>query len=203
MTFWNRLRSWWRVTLHRSYWENDMDAELRFHMEAFAEDLVSSGMAPEEAMRRARLEFGGIDRAKEECRDVRGSNFLEALTQDLRYGLRMLRKNPGSTAAVVLALALGIGLNTTVFSFVNALLLRPPTGVRAPDKLLQLWLHNRGSSGIEAYLPLTYPDYVYVRKRCAGPAWNLAASNASKRKAGKRAASACPACSTRFPPMIS
>jgi predicted permease len=163
MTFWNRLRSWWRVTLHRSCWENDMDAELRFHMEAFAEDLVSSGMARQEAMRRARLEFGGIERAKEECREVRGANLLEALTQDLRYGLRMLRKNPASTAAVVLALALGIGLNTTVFSFVNALLLRPPTGVRAPDKLLQLWLHNRGASGIEAYLPLTYPDYVYYR----------------------------------------
>jgi predicted permease len=163
MTLWNRLRSWWRVILHRSCLENEMDAELRFHLEAFAEDLVRSGMARQEAMRRARLEFGGIERTKEECRDARGANLLEALAQDLRYGLRMLRKNPASTAAVVLALALGIGLNTTVFSFVNALLLRPPTGVEAPDKLLQLWLHNRGTSGMEGYLPLTYPDYVYYR----------------------------------------
>jgi predicted permease len=163
MTFWNRLRSWWRVVLHRSCLENDMDAELRFHMEAFAEDLVRSGMARQEAMRRARLEFGGIERTKEECRDARGANVLEALAQDLRYGLRMLGKNPGSTAAVVLALALGIGINTTVFSFVNALLLRPPIGVEAPDKLLQLWLHSRGTSGVEGYLPLTYPDYVYYR----------------------------------------
>jgi predicted permease len=163
MTFWNRLRSWWRVVLHRSCLENDMDAELRFHMEAFAEDLVRSGMARQEAMRRARLEFGGIERTKEECRDARGANVLEALAQDLRYGLRMLGKNPGSTAAVVLALALGIGINTTVFSFVNALLLRPPIGVEAPDKLLQLWLHSRGTSSVEGYLPLTYPDYVYYR----------------------------------------
>jgi predicted permease len=163
MTLWSRLRSWLRVTLHRSCLENDMDAELRFHIEAFAEDLVRSGMARQEAMRRARLEFGGIERTKEECRDARGANLLEALVQDLRYGLRMLRKNPGSTAAVILALALGIGLNTTVFSFVNALLLRPPGRVEAPDKLLQLWLHNRGTSGLEAYLPLTYPDYVYYR----------------------------------------
>jgi predicted permease len=163
MTFWNRLRSWWRVILDRSRLENDMDAELRFHMEAFAEDLVRSGMARQEAMRRARLEFGGIERTKEECRDARGVSVLEALAQDLRYGLRMLRKNPGSTAAVVLALALGIGLNTTVFSFVNALLLRPPAGVEAPDKFFELWLHQRGTSGIEGYLPLTYPDYVYYR----------------------------------------
>jgi len=163
MTFWRRLRSWSQATLHRSSLENDMDAELRFHVDAFAEDLVRSGMTRQEAMRRARLEFGGIERAKEECRDARGANLLGALAQDLRYGLRMLGKNPGSAAAVVLALALGIGLNTTVFSFVNALLLRPPTRVAAPDKLLQLWLRNRGTSGIEAYLPLTYPDYVYYR----------------------------------------
>jgi predicted permease len=163
MTLWSRLRSWLQVSFHRSCLENDMDAELRFHIEAFAEDLVRGGMARQEAMRRARLEFGGIERTKEECRDARGANLLEALAQDLRYGLRMLRKNPGSAAAVVLALALGIGLNTTVFSFVNALLLRPPARVEAPDKLLELWLHNRGSSGIEAYLPLTYPDYVYYR----------------------------------------
>jgi predicted permease len=163
MTFWSRLRSWRRSMLDRSRLENDMDAELRFHMEAFAEDLVRSGMARQEAMRRARLEFGGIERTKEECRDARGANLLESLSQDLGYGLRMLRKNPASTAAVVLALALGIGLNTTVFSFVNALLLRPPTGVEAPDKLLQLWLHHRETSGIEGYLPLDYPDYVYYR----------------------------------------
>src|SRR4029077_15361713 len=113
----------------------------------FAEDLVRSGVAGQEAMRRARIEFGGIERTKEECRDARGANVLEALAQDLRYGLRMLGKNTGSTTAVVLALALGIGLNTTVFSFVNALLLRPPLGVAAPDKLLELWLHSRGTSG--------------------------------------------------------
>jgi predicted permease len=163
MTFWSRLRSWRRVILDRSRLENDMDAELRFHMEAFAEELVRSGMARQEAMRRARLEFGGIERTKEECRDARGANLLESLSQDLGYGLRMLGKNPGSTAAVVLALALGIGLNTTVFGFANALLLRPPTGVDAPDKLLQLWVHNRGSSGIEGYFPLNYPDYIYYR----------------------------------------
>src|ERR1700693_2890583 len=82
MTIWNRLRSWVEATLWRSRMESEMDAELRFHIEAYAEDLVRGGMTREEAMRRARLEFGGIERAKEECRDARGANLLEALVQD-------------------------------------------------------------------------------------------------------------------------
>jgi len=163
MTLWSKVRSWWSATRGRSRMESEMDAELRFHIEAFAEDLVRSGISREEAWRRARIEFGGVERAKEECREARGANLLESIAQDLRYGLRMLTKNPGSTAAVVLALALGIGLNTTVFSFVNALLLRPPARVEDPNQLMELWLHNRGASGIEGYLPLTYPDYVYYR----------------------------------------
>ena len=70
-----------------------MDAELRFHMEAYAEDLVRGGVPRQEAQRRARLEFGGLERAKEECRDARGVSFLEALVQDLRYAARILRKS--------------------------------------------------------------------------------------------------------------
>src|SRR5580704_4043526 len=163
MTLWSKVRSWWGATRRRSRMESEMDAELRFHIEAFAEDLVGSGSSREEAWRRARIEFGGVERAKEECREARGANLLESIAQDLRYGLRMLTKNPGSTAAVVLALALGIGLNTTVFSFVNALLLRPPARVEDPNQLMELWVRNRGGSGIESYLPLTYPDYVYYR----------------------------------------
>ncbi|HET7215036.1 MAG TPA: multidrug ABC transporter substrate-binding protein, partial [Terriglobia bacterium] len=84
------------------------------------------------------------------------------LFQDLRFGLRMLVKNPGFTAIAVISLGLGIGANTTIFSFVNALLFRPPA-VEEPGKLVEVWNQNLHGTGIEHYFALSYPDYVYYR----------------------------------------
>ena len=87
---------------------------------------------------------------------------MNAFMQDLRYGLRMLLKNPGSTAVVVLSLALGIGANTTIFSVVNSLLFRPPA-VAEPGRLVDIWMHNVKRSGFDGYFPLNFPDFVYYR----------------------------------------
>jgi len=114
-----------RALFHRESVEAEMDAELRAHFEHLAEKFVLSGLTPEEAGRRARLESGGLDQIKEDCRDAWGVRFIEALFQDVRYGVRVLRRNPGFAATAILILALGIGPTTAIFSVVDTLMLKP------------------------------------------------------------------------------
>jgi predicted permease len=141
--------------------ESDMDKELHFHIEAYAEDLVRSGVSHRDAMRRAKLEFGGVERVKEECREARGLRLLETLFRDLRYGLRALRKSPGFTVVAVLTLAVGIGANSAIFSVINGILLKPLPYPHS-EELIDLHLTAPGVNFPDAdpapFLYFTYRD---------------------------------------------
>ncbi len=137
--------------------DQELDDELRDHLERATEEYVAKGMTPEEAHRRARLDLGGIEQTKEKCRDARRVNWIQDLMQDLHFALRILRKSPGFAAVALLTLSLGIGFNTAIFSLFNAL--TRPLNVPEPDRLVRIFSGRLGASYV-----MSYPNYVDLRR---------------------------------------
>jgi hypothetical protein len=143
---------------HRAQVEDDMKEELRSHIEHRADDLERSGLGRAEAERRARIEFGGQERYKEESYEALGGKFIDTVVQDVRYSMRMLRKSPAFTIVAVLTLALAIGANAVVFGVLNAFILRP-LNVPRVESLYSVHRVSGNSAN------QSYPDYLDLRDR--------------------------------------
>src|SRR5258707_3451986 len=143
--------------------ENDLDEELRSHLEMAVELNLHKGMSAEDARREALRSFGGVEQTKENYRDQRGLPMIETTMQDLRFGLRMLRRSPGFSILAILCLTLGIGANAAVFSWVEGILFRPYPAVVHQEQLLAISGTARGESEPTG---LSWPDLVDLQRSC-------------------------------------
>ncbi|HET7372688.1 MAG TPA: ABC transporter permease, partial [Gemmatimonadaceae bacterium] len=162
---WSDLRYRVRALVRRDAMEHELDEELRFHVDREAEKYERLGVPRDEALRRARLAFGGVEQSKEQSRDSRGTAGLERVLQDVRYAARSLRHHPAFTLAVVLTLAIGIGANTAIFALIDALMLRA-LPVPHPEQLVTIGdpaQVNSGWTGSPATEFVSYPVYADVR----------------------------------------
>lgn len=152
--------NWWQRLVHRAKLETQLDKELHFHIEQNAADLMERGMSSEEALRTARLSLGGPEQVKEECRDARGTRWIEDLWQDFRYALRVLGKKPAFTSVAVITLAIGIGASTAIFSAVNPILFEPLPYPQA-NRIMTIW--DRAPEGSNIFL--TFGTYREIAAR--------------------------------------
>ena len=153
-----RVRAWFQ----RRRLDRELDDEIRFHLEMQADDNMRAGMDPRQARNAAARSFGGTMKTKETHRERRAFHPIETVVQDIRYALRMMRKSPGFTAVAVMSLAIGIGANTAIFSFADALLLRP-LPVPRPGEVVTVG----STASIQGFsnLVASYRDYVDIRAR--------------------------------------
>jgi predicted permease len=156
----SRLKSALRTILHQQRVESELESEIRGYVDAVTDEKIASGVSPSEARRQALAECGGVEQVKQSVRDQRASTAIQSVVQDLRYGLRQMRRNPAFTLTAVITLGLGLGATTAIFSAVYALLIRPLPYPDA-DRLVEILDGNskRGEYGG----PLVSPDFVAAR----------------------------------------
>jgi macrolide transport system ATP-binding/permease protein len=155
-----RLRS----IFHKNRAELDLGEELQFHLQNQIDEYVAQGMNPKEARHAALRSLGGIEQAKQECRDARKVNLIENFLQDVRFGLRMLRRSPGFSLLAILCLTLGIGANAAVFSWIEGILFRPYPAVAHQERLVAIG----GTSRDEPRgTPLSWPDFQDLQRSCS------------------------------------
>src|SRR5438132_740154 len=152
-----RLRS----ISHQDQTELDLSEELQFHLQNKIDEYVAQGMNPKEARHAAFRSLGGIEQAKEECRDARKVNLIDNFLQDVRFGLRILRRSPGFSILAILCLTLGIGANAAVFSWIEGILFRPYPAVAHQERLVAVGGTTRGEAGGN---PLSWPDFLDLRR---------------------------------------
>lgn len=162
MNLWNQLTFRLAALFRKRELDAEMNDEMRSHIEMRTQANIEAGMNPEEARFAALRQFGWTESIKENCREQRGVTWLENLAQDIRYGARQLRKNPGFTVAAVLVLALGIGLNTAMFSAIYALAFNPRP-FPAPHRVVQLYSQDKTEPA--RFRAFSYPAYREVRER--------------------------------------
>lgn len=142
--------------------EEELDEELRFHVTMRTRENIARGMSEAEASRAAQRQLGNLDHIKDECRDVSGGGALEVLWQDVRFAGRSLRKDLGFTVVAVVALALGIGANTALFTVMSSVFLRP-LPYPAAERIMAIWSHERGQP--QARFPFSYPDFLDLQSQ--------------------------------------
>src|SRR3979490_3079886 len=156
-TFARRLTALFR----RRRLEDDLDEELRSHLEMAVELNLRKGMNAEDARREALRSFGGVEQTKENCRDQRGLPMIETTLQDLRFGFRMLRRSPGFSALAILCLTLGMGATAAVLSWIEGILFRPSPAVTYQERLLAL---GGTAPGEARGTPISWPDFLDLQR---------------------------------------
>ncbi len=156
--------NWWQRLLRRNKMEEQLEKEMRFHLEQHASELMANGISFAEAQRRARMALGGPEQVKEECRDARGTRWVDDFWQDLRYAMRMLRQRPGFAAVAILTLGLGVGASTVMFTLVNGVLLRP-LPYPHPEKLMAVHGYTETwNAKLYGEQNVAYPDFLDCKR---------------------------------------